>query len=87
MAVTDGFLAGAGSVDGIQRPRRLRLVSWLRAYPSPQGLVFKAVFVKIECAAVFADRAQGGIVEAFCALAVDLNGDFHVVRYPLPAAG
>ena len=55
-------------------------ISFLAAGISgPQSLVFKAVIIKVERAAVFADGAHGGIVKALCALAVDLNRDFHVV--------
>ena len=36
---------------------------------SPQGLVFKAMIIKVECVAVFADSAHGGVVETGGAIA------------------
>ena len=45
-------------------------ISFLAASKSsPQGLVFKAMIIKVECVAVFADSAHGGGVETGGAIA------------------
>ena len=73
-----GFRERSDLVDGVQRQSGFD--QFLAAGKvSPQGLVFKAMIIKVERAAVFADRARSGVVEALCALAFDFNSDFHVV--------